>query len=311
MIMKRGIPAFVLLISLWSTAGYGEGMDIPELGVHIAEVASGSQTPEVAQRVDGYVATLHIGTAVLVIARVDEPVPSGSDIRDAAFRTAQRAEFYEQPDRTDREQATVISGHDAWTILSARRAGGWARTVHYSCVTYTVVDQHVYRMAVFATGGEEKPLDYEAAVHTMSELRFVPVNQSSESNSRGATGLLKMPKPKPRKAVALVYPRLAMRRREQGVVDVEFSIDGRGHAQDLQETNDSASSMLREAARAALKSVDFQVKPSWEANGYQRVRLTAEFQFWLGTDISHCPAVLPARASGAIVFSICASLTPL
>jgi hypothetical protein len=303
--MKRGGIASILFTSLWPIAGYADGIDIPGLGVHIAEVPDGPHTLEVAHRIDGYLATLRIGKAALIIARVDAPVVSGSDIREASFRTAQRAEFYEKPEPAAREQATVVSGHDAWTIVSARRASG--HLVNYRCVTYTVVDQHLYRLEAYATGQDAMPPEYEAAVHMMLELSFVPVDRSALSDSGGAAGLLEMPPVHHMRNNMDYYPAEAIRRGEEGVVGLEFSIDGSGHARDLL-TNYYSSRMLVGAAQAALKSADFRVRPNWEANGYQKLSLTIEFQFGLEWPNRPCPNSLPPRIPGAEVVSICTTV---
>jgi hypothetical protein len=96
--MKKKIIALTALASMWPIASYASGFDIPEIGVHIVQVSNASAPPQVIRRLDGYEAILPIGVATLRIARVEDPVHSGSDIRDASFRTGQQAEFYERPD---------------------------------------------------------------------------------------------------------------------------------------------------------------------------------------------------------------------
>lgn len=99
--------------------------------------------------------------------------------------------------------------------------------------------------------------------------------------------------------------RSAKLRGVEGVVDLEYGIDDKGHVRDLRGTY-SASQTLQDAAQALLRSTTFQVKPNWEADDYQNLRFTAEVQFWLG----RCPRNFPARTVGAEVITICDSVRP-
>ena len=297
------------LTPLWPIASYAGGIDIPQIGVHIgANIVQASDnapiTPQVLQRLDGYEAVLPLGVATLRIARVKDPVPMGSDIRDAGFLATEQAEFYDQPDPTAHPQATTVAGHDAWSIVTVRSGG--LLTINFRCVTYIVADQHLYRLVASATGTDKKPPpDYEAAVRVMSALTFVPVDQSSLANTGTATGLLKMPRPQT-SSNRDWYPLPAKRGRgEEGVVDLEYTIDSNGRVRDIQETS-SASRPLQDAARAFLSSTTFKVNPSWDANGYSKLRFTTEVQFWL----RGCPRNSPARTLGAEVVTICSSLIP-
>jgi hypothetical protein len=165
--MKTIFIALTALAPLWPITSHAGGIDIPELGVHLGinivqESNNAPITPQVIRRFDGYEAILPLGLATLKIGRVEDPVPSGSDIQDATFRATQRAEFYEQADPTAEEQATTLAGHDAWTITTVHRAG--PLTVNYRSVTYTIVDQHLYRIIATATGADRRPSDYTKAL---------------------------------------------------------------------------------------------------------------------------------------------------
>jgi TonB family protein len=177
-------------------------------------------------------------------------------------------------------------------------------TVNYRCVTYTIVDQHLYRLVAYATGEDTIPPDYEAAVRVISELTFEPVDRSSLRTAGAAAGLLKMPHAQISSSVDF-YPPSAKLRGVEGVVDLEYGIDGKGHVRDLRGTY-SASQTLQDAAQALLRSTTFQVKPNWEADDYQKLRFTTEVQFWLG----RCPRNFPARTVGAEVITICDSVRP-
>jgi TonB family protein len=280
-------------------ASYAEGVGIPELGIQIADLPGGASKPEVIQRLDGYLAILRLGKATLTIARLEDPVSPGSGVRDARYRAAQQADFDEDLGPKPHGESTVVAGHDAWTGFSARRSGP---NVTYTCVTYAIVDQHLYRLLAHATGGDSRPPDFDAAVRAMSELTFGPIDRSA-ATAGAASGLLKMPAFHPDNSLDW-YPAAAKRRGEQGVVDLEFSIDSKGHARDLQETY-AVSDTLGKSAQALLQSTAFRVRPNWEENGYQKLRFNIEVQFWMGEPGRPCPEYSPPRIPSAEAIVIC------
>jgi len=296
--MKK-IATAILLLPIWASATYANGIDIPELGAHIAQLPAAGGSIRVIRRNDGYLAIVPIGQATLTIARLDEPLPAGSDIGNAAFRAAQRAEFYESPVPQTQEHPTTIDGHPAWTTLSAASGGGSA--VSYSCITYTVVDEHLYRLLSSATSEEKKrPADFDATVRVMSELTFTPVNRSSAQSSQPARGLLKMPKGTvPSRDL---YPASLVALGGQGIADIEYRIDGKGHVRDVRQTYRD-SRLAGEAAEALLKNTTFPVNSRWETDGHQHLRFTTEVQFWF----NRCPQNWPPQTQGAEVLTICSA----
>jgi len=85
------------------------------------------------------------------------------------------------------------------------------------------------------------------------------------------------------------YPPASMKGTE--AVDIEFNVDGRGHAKDLQQTY-AASPELGAIASAYVRGRLFVVPADWEAKSSQNERFTIEFQFSTG-----CP---PPRAQPRI-----------
>ena len=297
--------AFVVLCPL---AAFAEPLEIPELWIRIANLPSGEIKPQVIRRVDGYEAILQLGAGTLTIARLDEPVSAGSSVGDAAYRGSQQDDFNEDLGPQVYERASTLAGQDAWTRFSAyRRTSGIPQgsaddSVRYMCVTYAIVDQHLYRLVSNANGGVTKPPDFDAAVHAMSGVTFVAVDRSADS-ARAPVGLLKMPKWQPRLNTDW-YPPVAQRRGEQGVVDLEFSIDGSGHVRDVRQTF-AASDTLGKAARQLLQSSTYRVNSSWQVQGYQTLRFNLEFQFLLSGN-SRCPHALP-RVPGEEAVVVCGS----
>jgi TonB family protein len=296
----------IVLLGLLASplASYADGADIAQLGVHV-ESKDGTPAPEVFRRLDGYEASLRFGAATLSIARMDAMVPPGSDITDAAFRTAQQRDFNDYVGPEAHGRATIVGGLDAWTSYSARRTGDG---VDYSCTTYTIFEEHLYRMLAHATGGQTRPAEFESALRAMSEVTFRPVGSSSLPATAAASGLLKMPGLKPLAATRDWYPPAAKGKKEQGIVDLEFSVDRQGHTQDVRETFTSSKD-LDEGAAEILKATAFNVSPDWD-DAHEHARFAMEVQFSLAGSDGHCAVSPPPRVLGALVLPICASAIP-
>ncbi len=56
---------------------------------------------------------------------------------------------------------TAVGGHSAWTVVEARESG--SATV-YTCVTYVIVDRHLYRLSVSANGDRSRPPEFDSLV---------------------------------------------------------------------------------------------------------------------------------------------------
>jgi hypothetical protein len=283
--------------------------------------------PEVIQRLDGYEAILRFGDATLSIARLEAPVPSGSDVKDAGFRTAQQG-FYDHPGPAAHEQAILIGGHDAWTSSSVRKMTPEG-SASYTFVAYTIVDQHLYRLVASSTEAQTRPPEFDAAVRAISEMTFVPVLRPSVPGTSARTGLLKPPRLLHFHNNRDWYPAAARRRREEGEVDLEFSVDRNGHARDVRQISSasrtlmfnidrgghardlreisSASGSFDEDARELLESAVFAVTPGWD-DAHERARFTIDIQFALSVDGRPC-SDLPSPTLGTMVATatICTS----
>jgi hypothetical protein len=297
-----------LLLALLATlacalplTGHADELAIPELGIHFADLPAGMVGPEVKARIDGYTATLHIGTGTLRIDRMDETVPSGSDIKNADFRATQREGFEEQTLSNAKGQPTALNGHDAWTTTAAMRSPDG--TVWYTSSTYVVVDQHLYRL--LASGSWERagaPPDFLAAMQALSTVTFGPVDRSPVPGGGSPSGLVKMPHFFPSSSKDY-YPVASRRRGETGIVDLEYSIDGKGRARDVQEIY-AATQDLGASARSVLTEHQFHVSPGWENRGYQKLRFTFEVHYSLRGRGGRCEE-LPTRLPEAQLVLVC------
>lgn len=302
-----GVTPQKVSVSVPVVTGHYKKVEIPELGIHMSGLPDGVTPPLVVRRFDGYQANLRIGTATLTLARLEDPVPAVSNARDAAYRAIQQVTLDEDLGPKAHGEATAINGQGAWTTVSARRTDNG--TGVYTCVTYVVVDQHLYRFVANATGGDTRPPDFEAAVRAMSELTFGAIDRPAVRDEIAPAGLLLMPKFHPDFSVDW-YPPEAKRRSEEGIVGLQFSIDGKGHVQDVQRRYGEAGD-LATSAQTMLQRAAFRVGPGWEARNYEKLRFALEFQFSIDEPSQgrHChgsstPRIIP----GAEVVAICGSI---
>jgi hypothetical protein len=137
----------------------------------------------------------------------------------------------------------------------------------------------------------------------MSDITFEPVRRP---DSGSGFQRLKMPRFNPG-SHGPQLPDFRGRSGERGIVDVEFSIDGKGHARDIKQTY-ATSLALAKGVLAELQAGVFRVPASWEANGSQDLRFTQEFQFSFAAPGQRCPDASEPHIPDADVVQICTSL---
>jgi len=155
-----------------------DDVDVPELGVRLTSLPSGAVKPQVVPKAGGYELTTGVGEAVLRVYREDQPAPAGSDVASPAYRAGLDARFEPTIDSKTEGAPTSLAGHSAWTVVAARR-GAQSQTL-YVCVTYVIVDQHLYRLAVSATSATAaRPAEFDSLVRTLSDITFEPVQRAT------------------------------------------------------------------------------------------------------------------------------------
>jgi hypothetical protein len=246
------------------------------------------------------------GEVLLNIYRVEDPVLPNASVTDAAYREGLHADFDDNLGSNAHGEATSIAGHTAWTTISAHL---WepGPVVDYTCITYVIANQHLYRLHTFARGtAKKRPADFDAAVRAMSDITFEPVRRPTLADSGSSSQRLKMPRFKPGPH-GPDLPNFTGPSGERGIVDVEFSIDRKGHARDIKQTY-ATSRALAKGVLAFLQAGVFRVPASWEANGSHNLRFTQEFQFSFAAPGQRCPDASEPHIPDADVVPICTSL---
>jgi len=179
----RALGLCLVLVALRPATGWTDDVDVPELGVRLTDLPSGAVKPALAPRAGGYELTTGVGDAVLTVYREDAPAPAGSTVASPAYRASLDARFDPSLDTKTQGAPTAIAGHSAWTVVDARRAS--QTQTRYVCVTYIIVDQHLYRLAVNATSATTaRPAEFDALVRTMSDIVFEPVQRTAPPAAR-------------------------------------------------------------------------------------------------------------------------------
>jgi hypothetical protein len=162
------VLAAVLLLPL---AGYADEVDVPELKLRLTTLPEAVSKPKVATLAGADTATLQLGPATLTIYREKALAPAGSDVADPKYRAALDSHFAYTLDSKAQGAPTNIGGHSGWTVVSVKSAvSGTA----YTCLTYVLAEQHLYRLLVSASGAANRPPEFDVLVTSLSGIQFEP-----------------------------------------------------------------------------------------------------------------------------------------
>ena len=176
--MHRSSFVALAAVLVWPLAAGANDVDVPELGVRLGTLPSGVTQPQVTQRPAGYDAVMRLGLATLEIFREDDPAPSGSDVADPRYRAQLDRRYRSGVESKTLGAPTSLGGHSAWTVVDAREDSSSDKT-HYTCLSYVIVDQHLYRLAVTADGSPGRPPEFDALVKALSGVSFEQVQRPS------------------------------------------------------------------------------------------------------------------------------------
>jgi hypothetical protein len=168
---------WLALLFVWPLASHAAEVDIPELGIRLTTLPDTASKPQVEEQPAGYQAETHLGGALLSIYRQDDPVPAGSDVAEPSYRAMLDARFGKVVDSKTEGAPTALGGHSAWTVVDASESHG-AQT-GYICVTYVIVDGHLYRLTVTAQSPAGRPPEFDALVKALSGITFEQVRRAN------------------------------------------------------------------------------------------------------------------------------------
>ena len=185
--MHKAASAWLATLLVWPLASYADDLEVPEVGVRLTTLPSGAQKPQVTQQPEAREVTMQVGDAVLSIYRETAPAPLGADVADPSYRALLDARFDKTLDSKSQGAPTNVGGHSGWTVVEARPSvtATSAATV-YTCVTYVIVDQHLYRLTVSATSVAGRPHEFDALVAALSGVKFEPAQQATLPASQSA-----------------------------------------------------------------------------------------------------------------------------
>lgn len=163
---------------LWPLTAAANGVDVAELGVRLSTAPDGLTQPQVTQRPAGYDVVMRLGLATLEIFREDDPAPPGSDVADPHYRALLDRRYRGAVESKTLGAPTSLGGHSAWTVVDARGDSS-ADITHYTCLSYVIVDQHLYRLAVTADGSPGRPPQFDSLVKALSGVSFQQVQRPS------------------------------------------------------------------------------------------------------------------------------------
>jgi hypothetical protein len=164
-------------VLLWPLVSHAVDFDVPELGVRLTALPAEAVPPQLSAVPGGYAATTKAGVAELSIYREDAPAPPGSDVADPHYRETLDRQFRDDLESKSEGAPTQLASHSAWTVVDAHRLGSGSTL--YTCLTYVIVDEHLYRLIVSAHSALGRPPEFDSLVVAMSGVKFEPVRRAA------------------------------------------------------------------------------------------------------------------------------------
>jgi TonB family protein len=278
--ISRVIAALTLLLPLNSLASE---VEFPELGVAIRNLPDLAAKPRVVEVRQGHAGYANFSASTISVYRQDAVVASG-DLNDPGYR---RTLLTAVGGLDEAEDGSLISigSQLAWINLAVERAS--ATPLVRKMTIYAVADQHLYRF-LLTTNEARTPGEFDPILRAVRQTTsFAPVRRAMPSDGGANPHARALPRfADPDQFSG--YPDVALRRREQGVVDVQFEIDREGHAQNVTELQ-AAYPELADGVSKMLQHLVFEVPRDWEKTGSDQRRFTVEVQFALVNRITDCP----------------------
>lgn len=110
----------VALLACLPAALIAKGVEIPEIGMKLADVPDKASVGRAPERPDHWTAAIDVGPATLELRRFDQAVQQKEP--DQAALTSQ---YRGRGDRISAVSQAVIGGQNAWVISGMRQTGRW------------------------------------------------------------------------------------------------------------------------------------------------------------------------------------------
>lgn len=302
--MKRTRNLHLWLLLFSPLVSNASGVVYPELGVKLSDLPTATAGSEVFQRPAASEVVTPLGSStILSVRREDKEVPPGSSLSDPTFRAALQSRFDKTLDATAQGTMTAVGGNPGWTLIDAHK-DAHSPFALYTCTTYVIVDQHLYRFMVRAAGARTRPAEFDAVVKAISNVTFTSPSGPGDAvpASGAAPRAMKLPPSVGDLGSGMI---VGLKQHEQGVVDLEFSIDGQGHVQGTkllyaEPRNDGLLGMMY------LQNRLFGVPADWDESGLRNLRFTLEFQFPVaGAGMPCADTASPPRIPDTPVVRVC------
>lgn len=292
-----------LLVSWTAVPANAADLESPDLGLLVRHLPDSLGKPLILKRLHGWGASAQNAAVVVDLYRQEEPLPPSLLVSDQQYQISLLASFETKGTPEERPlKAGKIDGQDALISVGAERVVTKHAVVHFYCHVYLLVDHHLVRMAVdslqYSSGSTPRPAEFDQAVRAILGATFEPVSHQSAVPGGSVTPPKILP---PHIVITSVpYPEHALRVGDDGVVDVEFTIESNGRSNNFKQTYTDLAGLGKDIP-LFLYDVLFWLPADWDAS--QTVSM--EFQYsWIGSVRDKCP-VKPLHAEVGSVMNIC------
>jgi hypothetical protein len=296
----RGIwPSIAFGLVCQPLTAYARDIHVLDLGISMRTLPNSFSEPVVIRRPHGWGASSHGGWIFLDLYRQDETLTENQVISDQQYQNALRAKFEQAGQTTGKETIANVDGKTTWILLGTSKIGSRPSRPHFYCHMYLLVDRQLVRLALDSFGENARPKAFDEALEAMLGSIFQPVTHlPAVADKQPPSRILP-----PFVYNSLPYSEHSMKLGDEGVVDVEFSIDNSGQIYDFKQTYTDKPGLGQEIHLFLQKGV-LWLPADFDKSLSQAVPM--EFRYSWGKSPSEtCKDGTPRRADVAAVMNVC------
>jgi hypothetical protein len=299
----------IALLLIWIPGVNAADVAIPELGVVLNGYPEEQARPRPVEGVDGFSIEVRLGNAVFNIHRFDDPSRAAIPVTNKSYQKGESREAEKRGKKILDAVLTKIGGQDAWLITTTQKVPPFGFDFYTASAT-VIVDHQLVRLSAAAIEKPKESDDFQSVLKLLMAVTFEPVDRSAApvpTPANDAPG--KMPHFIADAKAPLVYPAMAIRLGLQGAVDVQFTIDGQGQAQNIKIAHADHTELAGRIVQF-LTLGRFHVPGDWVESGSQTLPFALEFQFAMASRPGEkCTSQdSPVLLEGAVVVKVCHSL---